>query len=88
MLVTHSRYLANVSEEAAENFIDEFTDLANSLEMLPERNPWLSDIVIPVKKYRKISFGKWYLMIYQIKNNKVYVDYIVDCRQNYKWLLS
>ena len=88
MLVTHARYLANVSEEAAENFIDEFTALANYLEILPERNPWLSDPVIPVKKYRKIPFGKSYLMIYQIKKNKVYVDYIIDCRQDYKWLLS
>jgi len=52
-----------------------------------DRNPWLSDSALPVNKYRKLLFQKRYLLIYQIKGNKVYVDYVIDCRQNYKWLL-
>jgi len=31
---------------------------------------------------------KWYLILYQIKEQTVYVDYIVDCRQNYSWLVK
>jgi hypothetical protein len=31
--------------------------------------------------------GKRYLLIYQIKGDTVYVDYVVDCRQDYGWLL-
>jgi hypothetical protein len=87
MLVSHTRFLANVSEEAAENFIEDFTASATSLEIIPDRNPWLSDTSIPVNKYRKLLFCKRYLMIYKIKNNTVYVEYIVDCRQDYGWLL-
>ncbi|MCG2788520.1 MAG: type II toxin-antitoxin system RelE/ParE family toxin, partial [Actinomycetia bacterium] len=36
---------------------------------------------------RKMLICKRYLLIYQIKGNIVYVDYIVDCRQDYEWLL-
>jgi len=31
--------------------------------------------------------GKRYLILYQIKGQMVYVDYIVDCRQDYEWLI-
>ena len=34
-----------------------------------------------------IIVTKRYLLIYQIKDNTVYVDYVPDCRQDYKWLL-
>ena len=39
-------------------------------------------------KYRKKLVAKRYLLIYQIKGNNVFVDYILDCRQEYKWLLK
>ena len=47
----------------------------------------LSDPYIPAGKYRKLLMGKRYLLIYQIKEDTVYVDYVVDCRQDYGWLL-
>jgi plasmid stabilization system protein ParE len=87
MLVDHARFLANVSEEAARNFIDEFKHSASSLELLPERNPWLTDPALPINKYRKLIFGKRYIIIYQIKSGKVYLDNVLDCRQDYKWLM-
>lgn len=30
---------------------------------------------------------KRYLLIFQIQEDIVYVDYVVDCRQDYAWLL-
>jgi hypothetical protein len=87
MLVSHARIMANVSEEAAKNLIEDFKLSAISLERFPDRNPWLSDTAMPVNKYRKLLFSKRYLLIYQIKQGVVYVDYIVDCRQDYRWLL-
>jgi len=87
MLVSHVRFLANVSEEAAEKLMHEFQVSAASLEMIPEREPWLTDPIIPAYKYRKLLLNKRYLLIYQIKDHNVYIDFVVDCRQNYSWLL-
>lgn len=87
MLVSHSRFLAQVSEKAALDLIAEFSEKVKSLEEFPERNPWLSDPFIPDGKYRKLLMGKCYLLIYQVKGDVVYVDYVVDCRQDYSWLL-
>jgi plasmid stabilization system protein ParE len=87
MLIFHSRFIANVSEKAAMQFINEFNIKAKSLENLPERNPYIIDPMIPEGKYRKIIILKRYLLIYQIKDENVYVDALLDCRQDYKWLL-
>lgn len=87
MLISHARFLVQVSEKAALNLIKEFELSAKSLEDFPDRNPWLSDSVIPINKYRKLLLCSRYLLIYQIKRDTVYVDFIVDCRQDYGWLL-
>ena len=31
--------------------------------------------------------AKRYLVIYEVSENIVYVDYILDCRQCYEWLI-
>ncbi len=87
MLVSHSRFLAQVSETAALQLITEFNEKAKSLEKFPERNPWLSDPLVPSSKYRKLLMTKRYLLIYQVRDSTVYVDAVVDCRQDYSWLL-
>lgn len=87
MLISHSRFIAQVSEEAALNFIVDFSEKARSLEKFLDRNPMLSDPFIPTHKYRKLQIGNRYLLIYQVKGDTVYVDYVVDCRQDYSWLL-
>lgn len=87
MLVLHARFLANVNEEAALKLIEAFKHSARSLETIPDRNPWLSDPSLPISKYRKLIFSKRYLIIYQIKKDKVFVDYVLDCRKDYGWLL-
>ena len=87
MLVSHSRFLAQVSASASLRLVDEFAEKAKSLEVFPERNPWLADSMIPEGKYRRLLIAKQYLLIYQIKGDMVYVDAVVDTRQDYSWLL-
>ncbi len=87
MLASHSRFIANVSEKAAKQFVEEFKNKAKSLETFPERNPYIIDSMIQEGKYRKLVIVKKYLLIYQIKDENVYVDALLDCRQDYKWLL-
>ena len=36
-----------------------------------------------VIEYHKMFIKKWYLILYPIKDLTVYVDYIVDCREDY-----
>ncbi|HBW37863.1 type II toxin-antitoxin system RelE/ParE family toxin [Desulfosporosinus sp. BICA1-9] len=86
MLISHARFLAQVSEHAATWLIEDFQVRAKSLEQFPERNPGLIDKLIPSEKYRKLLLEKRYLLVYQIKENTVYVDAVVDTRQDYGWL--
>jgi len=86
MLLHHTRFLAKVSEAAAKKLADEFTKQAKTLETMPERCPWLIDQLIPEHKYRKLIFAKRYMLIFQVIGNDVYVDAMVDCRQEYSWL--
>ena len=87
MLVQHVRFLAQISLQAAHKLRTEIIEAAKSLENFPERNSWLSDTVLPVSKYRKMIISKRYLLIYQIKADAVYIEYVLDCRQDYQWLL-
>ncbi len=87
MLVSHARFLAQVSELAALRIIEVFQEKSKSLEQFPDRNPWLTDPLIPAGKYRKLLLEKRYLLVYQIKECTVYVEAVVDTRQDYGWLL-
>lgn len=62
-------------------------DAIRSLSTMPERFSFLNAEFIPLNKYHKMFVEKWYLILYQIKDQKVYVDYIIDCRQDYGWLV-
>ena len=87
MLIFHARFLANVSAPAANKLIDTFVEMIDSLASMPERNPWLEHDAIPFQKYRKLAFGNHYMTLYQIQANTVYVTAVMDCRQDYVWLL-
>ena len=59
----------------------------SSLKFLPERTPFLEGELIPFNKYHKLVVRRNYLVIYQIKDDTVFVDYVIDCRQDYEWLI-
>lgn len=87
MLVSHAAFLAQVSPDAAKRLTVEFEKAANSLETMPQRCPQLKGEYIPRNTYRFILFEKRYLIIFQIAEDTVYADYVVDCRQDYSWLV-
>jgi len=87
MLAGHVLFLAQKSPKAARITKNELMDAIRTLSTMPERCPFLNAEFIPLNKYHKMFVEKWYLIIYQIKDQTVYVDYIVDCRQDYGWLV-
>ena len=87
MLVQHARFLAQVSKTAADQLVTEFVKQAKTLEVMPERCPWIFDPLIPEHKYRKLLFEKHYMLLFQVVGKNVFVDAMVDCRQDYTWLL-
>ncbi|ERJ11760.1 type II toxin-antitoxin system RelE/ParE family toxin [Haloplasma contractile] len=88
MLVNHAIFLSQVNEDAAEHLVISFENASKTLEQMPQRCPWLIGEFIPRNVYRYLIFEKRYMLIYQIKDNKVYVDYVLDCRQDYEWLFQ
>lgn len=87
MLAGHVRFLAEKSPTAARKVKNDLMDAIHSLSTMPERFPFLTAEFIPPNKYHKMFVEKHYLVLYQIKDQTVYVDYIVDCRQDYWWLV-
>ncbi|WP_178023491.1 type II toxin-antitoxin system RelE/ParE family toxin [uncultured Paenibacillus sp.] len=87
MLASHLRFLADKSPEAARNTKGILIQAIRSLTGMPERYPFLDTEFIPPNKYHKMFVEKWYLVLYQIQDETVYVDYIIDCRQDYHWLV-
>ena len=87
MLITHAQFVAHVNVPAANKLIDSFSEAAKHLNEFPERNPWLEHDAIPYRKYRKYLINKHYMVLYEIQDDIVYVSAVVDCRQDYIWLL-
>lgn len=87
MLAIHVSFLAKVnltsSKKLKSIMIKAIRDLSETAEMYP----WLSDPMLPLYKYHKRLVAKRYCIIYQIQNDVVYVEYILDCRRDYNWLI-
>ena len=85
---SHVSFLANVSRDAARETKDRLVEALASLTEMPGRFPYLNEDLIPKNKYHKMYVPDRYLVLYQIRDNTVYVDDILDCRQDYGWLLK
>lgn len=88
MLDQHMGFIAEKNEDAARRIMEEVLQAARSLANMPHRYPFFSHPFIPQNKYRKMVVTKHYLLLYQIRDDTVLVDYVVDCRQDYAWLLE
>ncbi|MGI6491132.1 MAG: type II toxin-antitoxin system RelE/ParE family toxin [Pelotomaculum sp.] len=88
MLAGHVRFLAQKSPAAARKTKNDLMNAIRSLYQMPERFSFLEADFVPPNKYHKMFVEKWYLILYQIKDQSVYVDFIVDCRQEYRWLIK
>lgn len=87
MLGAHIRFLAQVDRKAAKEKKNEIITAIRTLEDMPQRFSFFEEAYIPSYKYHKLFIPKWYLILYQIKDNTVFVDYILDCRKDYQWLI-
>jgi len=88
MLAAHIRFMAQVSNKAAVAKKKEIMTALRSLEQMPYRFPFFDEPYIMPNKYHKMFVKKWYLILYQIRDDIVYVDYILDCRGDYSWLIK
>lgn len=86
MLGMHIRFMAQVNKEAAAAKKKEIMAAIRSLEQMPQRFPFFDEPYITPNKYHKMLVEKWYLVLYQVQDNTVYVDYILDCRKEYGWI--
>lgn len=87
MLGTHIRFMAQVNKDAVKTKKQELMEAMRSLERMPQRFPFFEEAYMPTNKYHKMFVAKWYLVLYQIQDDTVYVDYILDCRKDYSWLI-
>ena len=87
MLGAHVNFMAQINPSAARKVKSTLLAAIRSLSNMPERNPFFDNEFVPRNKYHKMFVEKWYLLLYQIKDNTVFVDYIIDCRQDYSWLV-
>ena len=87
MLGTHIRFMTQVNKDAAKAKKKELMEAMRSLERMPQRFPFFEEPYISSNKYHKMFVEKWYLVLYQVKDDTVYVEYILDCRKDYSWLI-
>lgn len=87
ILASHIRFMTKVNKDVAKD-MKKIMDAMRYLNQMPQRFPFFNEPYITPNKYRKIFVKKWYIVLYQIKDDKVYVDYIIDCHQNYDWLMK
>ncbi len=87
MLKEHIAFIANVDKKAAINTKNQIVKAIKDLNNMPNRFPFFNEPYVPQNKYHKMFIEKWYLVLYQIKDDTVYIDYFLDCRQDYQWLI-
>lgn len=87
MLGMHIRFMAQVSKKAATAKKKEILSAMRSLSQMPQRFPFFEEMYIPPNKYHKMFIDNWYLVLYQIQDDTVYIEYVLDCRKDYSWLI-
>ena len=87
MLGTHIRFMAQANKQAAVAKKKEIMTAMRCLLQMPQRFPFFEELYITPNKYHKMFIEKWYLVLYQIQDDTVYVEYILDCRKDYSWLV-
>ena len=82
MLIRHARFLAKASKPAALRLADEFEAVLRELEENPYQFPMETDGNLPKGLYRKALFCKWYKAVFVVESQNVYLDAVLDCRQD------
>lgn len=82
MLIRHARFLAQVRVSAARRMTAEFEKVLDTLEENPFQFPVETDYNLPDGAYQKALFSKWYKVIFSVSDDTVYLDAVLDCRQD------
>lgn len=80
-LLLHVRFLSNVSIRVAKILRDAFKDTIGKLSSNPFQFQEEVDLNLPKGKYRRAILLRRYKVVFSVKGNKVFVDAVVDCRQ-------
>lgn len=84
MLLTHTEFIARISTTAARKLLSEFKKIKGRLSRNPHQFPFADEIDAPgisPKTYRKCLFYNRYKALFLIEDDNVYIDAIIDCRQ-------
>ena len=81
MLLLHAEFLSKVSLPAARKLLKEFKEVIVNMEENPFFYQIDDDLNLPSGKYRRALFLQRYRVLCCIIENTVYVDAIIDCRQ-------
>ena len=82
MLISHARFLAKASKSAALRLADGFEEILRELGENPYQFPMETDANLPEGVYRKALFCKWYKAVFTVEGRNVYLDAVLDCRQD------
>ena len=82
MLLRHVEFLARVSVPAARKFRDDFRKVLKEIEENPFQIPYEVDMNLPADTYHKALFAKRYKALFLTEDKTVYLDAVVDCRQD------
>lgn len=80
MLTEHIAFLAKVNPAAAQRLRREIMDGIDALVEMPERYPYL-DATDRGDPYRKMVISHRYLVLYLVDGDTVWVEHILDGRQ-------
>jgi len=82
MLMEHISFLARVSLPAARRLRNEFEETLKHMAENPYMFPVDTDLNLPENMYRKALFAKRYKALFTVEGQTVYLDAVVDCRQD------
>ncbi len=80
-LLLHVRFLSNVSIRAAKILRDAFKETIGKLSSNPFQSQEELDLNLPKGKYRRAILLRRYKVVFFVKGNNVFIDAVVDCRQ-------
>ena len=79
-LRSHVEFISRVSIKAARQFVAEYEDVLNRMEENPLQFQIDTSFDNP-DEYRRAVFGKWYKCLFVIDGTTIYLESVVDCRQ-------
>ena len=83
MLLQHTAFLANVSPPAARKFLTAFKEAKATLASFPLLGPFEDHPDLPAETYRKHIFYGRYKILYEVIQDTICIDAVVDCRQDF-----